>query len=1292
MYLKKIISSLRQKPLPAIIALNVAAHWYVFFESRLLNAGDWLYIAPALLKKLIAYNLWTSHAGLGEAAVFGSNMVFYWTASILANISPLFSWDIFTRVFFLAPMVVLTPLFAYKLFYRVTSRMSVAAFAALLYSFNTFFLKLQLDWITYAAIWWLLPALLLSGLNYLDHRRTEYLVYNALAIALIMTYEIRLAILIIIFVAIFFLAYAAQQLGRTAALLVRSVALFASIAVGVALHLFWIIPFKQGLSTDVLSNASPAPFQSYYSLTDTLTLHYYAWSGNLALEPFLRQALDWRFYLVPAFALIGLIFYRKIITNKRNNLNIAFFALTLIVFAFLGKQAFAPLSNFYDWAFYNIPLFNLFRESSKFFIFVAMALSIFFGVGLVYAIGRLKLMIGEKAAWGIGLTVLFFTTIFNAQHYIDQKVGGMAEGVSIPTDYQRIGSFLSKDNNYYRVLWDPNRPRFAFYSDKHPFITLDQVVQNAFTRSGEINGPSTEWPAEQRFSYLLEKPYAEAYLKELAVRYIVIPISEYRDKKVDVNSSEIVDKVYSGNEPRSFYTKQLDEIPYLRRVNVASSSLAVYEVQGFKAPIYTITGSFVALSPSLDFDEAHKFVTNIIGKTYAFVRQKKEATTFSAATVASVFGNLTRSSWNGRDLKGSAPAQGRTSLYQDLNNVALSLNVNLNSISFFKSEDNPLLIDGTAVGSNASKTLLSRTTVNPLYKYWLRTDSQLLPLEARQGNQVLGKVRAPVSMLSEASANLIDNPSFESGPWSPAATSCDGYSKQIGTYVDTGDQSPDDGFKYLRLTPSIHAACTSTRVNVTPGNYALSFSFQAKGTKQVGYRISFEDSNQKPIEQTLAATSSGWQKMSRLVTVPEGSSSMAIELYGYRGTESNVKFETDYDNFDFVKLGQELSIQPKITGQSYNLISDQIENKTVAVTPTNITTSNLIKNPSFESGTWQQHVSDCNAYDSKPNVAMELDKKNKSDGAQSIALVAKRHTACTGPSRIDIKPNSAYLLSFDYQSSNSKSVSYSLKFNDGLKSTQKETPPVANAKWQEYNKAIRTPFGADRLELTIYTDGADDGVTEFINHYDNFRLVEIPDVADTYFSVNYPSGSSDIERSALSQPKSITFDLTSPTKKQVHIKGATTPFYLAMSEAYHPQWRLELNNARVHGLGAWLPTARPDAVAEANHFKLDDFLNGWYVDPAALCSGQVGGAAGSSSGGGLVSGCTKAADGSYNLELVAEFTPQRWFYVGGIISGATLLGCLGYLGWAWRRRWVRRRAEIEPAAAAKQKPAHPKGR
>ncbi|MFA5993701.1 MAG: hypothetical protein WC823_01950 [Parcubacteria group bacterium] len=128
---------------------------------------------------------------------------------------------------------------------------------------------------------------------------------------------------------------------------------------------------------------------------------------------------------------------------------------------------------------------------------------------------------------------------------------------------------------------------------------------------------------------------------------------------------------------------------------------------------------------------------------------------------------------------------------------------------------------------------------------------------------------------------------------------------------------------------------------------------------------------------------------------------------------------------------------------------------------------------------------------------------------------------------------------------------------------------------------------------------------------------------------------------------------------------------MAMSESFHPQWQLQLNNGKVNGLlASWAPWVRPDKVGEQFHYKLNDFLNGWYVDPQALCQNDT-------------TACTRNADGSVDLEMTLEFFPQRWFYLGLIISTTTLLSCLSYLLYIWKGRWLaiavaRLRATILP--------------
>ncbi len=83
-----------------------------------------------------------------------------------------------------------------------------------------------------------------------------------------------------------------------------------------------------------------------------------------------------------------------------------------------------------------------------------------------------------------------------------------------------------------------------------------------------------------------------------------------------------------------------------------------------------------------------------------------------------------------------------------------------------------------------------------------------------------------------------------------------------------------------------------------------------------------------------------------------------------------------------------------------------------------------------------------------------------------------------------------------------------------------------------------------------------------------------------------------------------------------------------------------------------------------NHLIANGYANSWVIDTEKIC-----GLDSRLRGNDNIS-CVRNPDGSYDFEIIVEFWPQRLFYLGIGISGMTLLACLGYLGYAWRRKWV----------------------
>lgn len=82
----------------------------------------------------------------------------------------------------------------------------------------------------------------------------------------------------------------------------------------------------------------------------------------------------------------------------------------------------------------------------------------------------------------------------------------------------------------------------------------------------------------------------------------------------------------------------------------------------------------------------------------------------------------------------------------------------------------------------------------------------------------------------------------------------------------------------------------------------------------------------------------------------------------------------------------------------------------------------------------------------------------------------------------------------------------------------------------------------------------------------------------------------------------------------------------------------------------------------ANHLVANGYANSWVIDTNSVCDPKNNSS--NSSG----ANCVRNPDGSYDFEIVVEFWSQRLFYIGLVISGLTLLGCITYLAYDYRKR------------------------
>ena len=197
------------------------------------------------------------------------------------------------------------------------------------------------------------------------------------------------------------------------------------------------------------------------------------------------------------------------------------------------------------------------------------------------------------------------------------------------------------------------------------------------------------------------------------------------------------------------------------------------------------------------------------------------------------------------------------------------------------------------------------------------------------------------------------------------------------------------------------------------------------------------------------------------------------------------------------------------------------------------------------------------------------------------------------------------------------------------------------------------PSSCDTLNINVYNELKNKRGSNFSNEI--FLLVD-----KSHFNLS--------KLTLFSSTPILTFRRINPTKYEIKVENATTPFLLVFSESYHPKWKIYVetdnkenenwkiifNYPKFHVQEAkhyWYKFTPQDIkylfkkpLPEKNHFLVNGYANAWYIDPKEI--------------------------GSSNFIITLYFWPQSLFYVGFFISGFTFLACLGYLTYDWGRRKV----------------------
>jgi hypothetical protein len=1219
--IKKIISFiLKEKFFLLILVIAALIHYRWFIPDSLFFHGDWRNWPDENVSRFIwgGYGTYIDDLGFGyqNIQIYLNAIFFLWgiIGSYLAA----------TKITLLLPITFLSVISPFILIKELTKNEKISFVCALFFSFSTILLDLQLAHLFIALAFALVPLIIFSFIKLLERQSTK----NFLIFALLYSFGI-LSELRIMYIATFILLLYTLFFFKKNIFLKKKFHWFLLVLTIGLLNFFWIVPTILNGTNAISEIADRGLFGNiYFNLSYSFAVFDKYWSGN-EMIPFVKQSIPALAWLTPLFAFSILLIFNKIADTKDKK-NILFFISVSLLGILLTKQSAYPFPHLYSWLYKYFPGFNLFREASKFFLLILigyLGLLAYFIKYLILENKRINKILKSLAL--IALSVLF---LINTWPVFTGRIGWMFIEKKEPIEYKILNDFIKYQDESFRVLWIPRMSGWGYYNWNKPGISLAAVEQKEYKNFFESTLDRKNYAGY--FFKVFEKTFGDQLADISNVKYFVIPMPDKQDNVFE----------YYGNDYLK-YVEKIKNLDFLEEVKLEGlNEIKLYKNKDYKPRIFSFKNLFNINSPT-NLENKYIFITNELKQDFYFTTgAEKELTTTNTVNLKSIFEDIDQSSFKEGTLIAEMKEKGiENDLYSNIeNNKGLFVLYAGNKITLFTQSVGGLMLNDNLMSATTNEKEIIKT-INvgaDTKKYYIQVDDKLLSLE-RNTKLNLGEInRKKTITIFKAGDNIIPNPSFEEGLWQKNVSDCHNYDNNPVLSMELNKKEKSDGNQSLQLGAARHIACTSVGIPInSSGKHVFSFDYQSPNAKEAGYYLSFDDAAKIVFSQKIPFIGFNWRKHTEIIDVPRGAPNVGLFIYAYP-SEDETNFINRYDNFELAELDKltEITLTSDERFIKEHLISSEEEN-TFTYSNANFNLINIIPNPSFEDGLWQKNVGDCHNYDNNPVLSMELNKKEKSDGNQSLQLGAARHIACTFTAVL-VDSGNDYLFGFDHRGSNTNQSSYNISFNDENKTFIKRDVRIDGADWQKFFQTITVPRGATAARIYLYSKPPENG-KKSINFYDDITLIRVPkNIKNDYYLVGIPEQN-------LILPRNTIIESDKPTKKIISVRGAVTPFYLALSEGYHPRWQLSINkNNKNHGFsGIWEKFVdTKDKISDTHHFKLNYFLNAWYIDVNEICSKEKN--------------CLKNPDGSYDIRMTVEFWTQKWFYIGAIISIFTFFGCL----------------------------------
>lgn len=1226
--LRNIFASSDGRAVIFLIALSCLAHIPWLFSLSTFTSGDWSYISNAKFLDFVNISpLWVID-NLGDTSATPHFYLIRFFEGLIVALGG--SFALTEKIFYLIPMALGASLFSY-IFLRQYFRPSLACVGSIVYACNTSYLFNHAGPLNIGTVYALAPLGLWLFMRILTTKHTYITAaFASIVFALMTYYELRITLIVGLITGLWlvFQFVISDQKRLLAKQLVLPLTFFGAMLL--LLNLFWLIPYVISSNEVTFSNLLERQLLvSFSDISNAITLHHPFWTGDRPAT-FIEQPIPLYAWLIPLIAFLGLLLPNR----HKLHLDIIFWTIIGLGGILLIKQVNEPFVNFYPWIFERIPGFAAFRESSKFYLLVILAYSVLIPATLqqlrLYFV-KDKSKINLKKWRGNWKHVVYYGAVFTACVLFLINIVPLVTGTfrtmyvarEMPADYAKLDQFLEKQDDYFRTLWYPTSSRWSTHTNKHPLVNAIGLDRDIWSRSLTMTD-MTNATLRDKTTKLLSSSSADDLVDNMSVKYVIVPLR-------DTQSED--DFIRSYGDDRQHYIDTLDSISYLKRIDLGLSELAVYENTNYAS--YTSTSSSIQLTDSItpgdSFENIYNFTKHTLGEPFNIAFNDTKTKTLPATRITPI-----TSSGNLQDHRS-------VTLYTNKGRANVSYTIKDNTITFTEEKVPSPIINGQEAFPAQSRSLSSHR-LDPAKKYLLKIHEKIYDLDTRNTTRQLGLMRSTDIRVYEKEPKLsIDNASFQDGLWHRTVEDCNAYDSRADIAMNLRHEMRHGDKNVLSLGSANHTACTTSPDITIPmkANYLLQFDYRSEVANKVSYEIIYKGGEKKTIKKDIPVTTRNWTTHNEVIELD--SSVISIRLIGNPDYRHKEYATTQYDQLSLTPLQSTASIDDyKQDRFEQSRVSSQHKNIQYELPKTD--GKNIIKNSSFEKELWQQNVYDCHNYDNNGDIEMEKAKEG-SDGNSSLQLSARTHVACTSTSA-PVNEGATYNFSFDYKSPNAKSAGYTISFDDPQNTKIEKVVPVSSGNWSTYTKQIEAPFGATQATVTFYSYGSDLGRLKLINQYDNVKLTRGTNWSNAYYFVHRQS-------EALKTTPDVTFESRGNTYKKITVKNARDGFYLHLRESYNPLWKLypERNDSLLQRI---VPLGSTDGQNALTHLQVNGQQNVWYIDTKKYCNDT--------------GDCKRNDDGSYTIDFIAEFSPQRYFYIGSIVSIATFLGLIAFIIVSKRRR------------------------